>query len=1511
MNQEQFQFKLKEAAVLHNNALIQKRAGKLENYSSAIESYRKALALYTECNDFHNQLCENADENWQTSCDYGDTETPYSNQVSNVPIAAVNLELKVAQTLQSIAKLHMKLNEDSKAITTHEDAIAMLLEGKNRTNQHALQNNSDSASSSDHSRENVFVNINTNTPESKGHRKVSSTKTPPTVTSDVYAANNRHLSQCNITQLTNHERTRIISMSLASLAQIYFNREVTSKSSNEQYDLSEEEDALQYYQESLNFLKAVTIENPISTTNIPVLSNEKIALHNGSDDHLYFSSDTNQTPSLSETYSIDLRKDIVSILLSMATLYQERSLFSKVVEAYEQARDIRLLLNCSPQDQEMIESLLAIAYERNGQWEEALGCYQHVLKIRKGLFGGKSLEVGNLYASMSNLHRKMEDLAQSLGWNKRAVTIYQKLCDNYVKGKHIDRKCGKNYNAFRHLIGSLQNQGALYVLMNEVDRAIASYLIVVAKQVEFRGGDHPDVASTLNILGELYMRIDEFSEARESFNRALALYQKYGTGTSDPDMASTLQSLCEIEVMMGNSRQNPSRRQPPRNPSKNHLPRQPIAKARTKQTPKFTKPPPRPSVAEQLLEENIYCDVIETNPSYDDDDDGVSQITFATEQLEPVRRRDARTVASSSAKTYHTFEENLESWSPAELVFRAVEKVAIATEEFFIGPPTSRKLPPRPATKKTLDIRKIRSQPSNDVDSLQEGYEVREFESRIESETMVLHFDGDHPPNADNSVLVQPIFQGNVAQLNNAQNPSELQTIMPSLSRSRSHDQEVMSHIEDEVTSLTGSLAGTKFLSDTDDSVANGTQVSTLLGTDFLNGADTDFDGEDSENPHIQGEDPPLTPSVKSEKAIEAEKYSPTNASRDTPLIDEMLAQMNVITCDMEGDAKPFEEILKGEQILEKKESRPSPSRKDQSFEKLSACLDTLIDLKEKHGPDHVKVIHTMSKLADLYLKSGNDKGVAKYNEVLELQINKYGQRSTQVSTTYMKLGEYWKKQLQIDKAIDSFSKSKEIDAYLYGKNHPQIAQHLNSMGLAELDRNEYDMAMNYLQEALSIQKMNLGPNEINPDLSLTLVNIGSVYYKERNSLAKIRLRDDSYNTFIESGMLGKIAFAHSERGEYVMAMNFYREELELLKNRGDPSHAVAALHTCLGKLNVKAGRFSEAMEHHTQALNIFEQSKDNNALAICNAECEIGVVESHLGNFKVACTILENSCSVQRGILGNEQSRVARTMYHLAVIKRNQFKMQRSKELLHEALRIQMATLGKYNPETIDTQMEIAKIYLDFEKFDEALMDFESIFNTQKEMLGKEHPDLAWTLHFMGICYSRRGDNNRSMTYFQHCYRMQIKFFKFDSPAIASTMDQIGQALLKQGKLDKSFRAFGDAVRVYREVGDEYYGIALSLYNMGGFYSAKGKYTESLRCFKEAMRISVRTFGLDHPFIADIHTGVGNLNTRKCDFEEAKSEFTLALEIYKKCNVPENHSKVVECKKNLSRVEHEEALCV
>jgi len=78
-----------------------------------------------------------------------------------------------------------------------------------------------------------------------------------------------------------------------------------------------------------------------------------------------------------------------------------------------------------------------------------------------------------------------------------------------------------------------------------------------------------------------------------------------------------------------------------------------------------------------------------------------------------------------------------------------------------------------------------------------------------------------------------------------------------------------------------------------------------------------------------------------------------------------------------------------------------------------------------------------------------------------------------------------------------------------------------------------------------------------------------------------------------------------------------------------------------------------------------------------------MGVVYYHLGNVKKATTVLEGACPILREVLGYHYSRVANTMYHLAVIKRIRYDIDQPLHLLNNSVKIQLSTIGRYNHNT------------------------------------------------------------------------------------------------------------------------------------------------------------------------------------------------------------------------------------
>jgi len=332
---------------------------------------------------------------------------------------------------------------------------------------------------------------------------------------------------------------------------------------------------------------------------------------------------------------------------------------------------------------------------------------------------------------------------------------------------------------------------------------------------------------------------------------------------------------------------------------------------------------------------------------------------------------------------------------------------------------------------------------------------------------------------------------------------------------------------------------------------------------------------------------------VKKNVRQSPEKYltKTTTMSLLEPDMDDLLAQMNVVTCDMEDEnaALPFKEVVKDMKSVSDSSSPPSRPPLKMTSRRGSSEEKRLSEEKGNLGPNDPKMVDIIVRLADLAAESKDSKKAIKlYREAMKMQ-KKYSGNREEIALICIKLGDFYASTDTFDKAMQYYIKARDINVSLYDENHPTVVSILTSMGLLELKRNEFGVALDYLQQALKIQHAHVGPNQHSPDISQTLSHIGTVYYKERNSLTETRSSDDRYKDFIESGMLGKIAFAHGERGQYLIAMQFYEEELQIMRSKACRNSSLlqrmAVILNCLGQLSIKTGRYSEARDYQRQRL--------------------------------------------------------------------------------------------------------------------------------------------------------------------------------------------------------------------------------------------------------------------------------------------------------------------------------------
>jgi tetratricopeptide (TPR) repeat protein len=185
-----------------------------------------------------------------------------------------------------------------------------------------------------------------------------------------------------------------------------------------------------------------------------------------------------------------------------------------------------------------------------------------------------------------------------------------------------------------------------------------------------------------------------------------------------------------------------------------------------------------------------------------------------------------------------------------------------------------------------------------------------------------------------------------------------------------------------------------------------------------------------------------------------------------------------------------------------------------------------------------------------------------------------------------------------------------------------------------------------------------------------------------------------------------------------------------------------------LGNILILEGKFSDALEHFSEGLKIYESLKINNGIAQCNNG--------------------------------------------LGTINLNQEHYEKALEYFEKAL--------KYGDEVTksDSYVNMSQIYLKMEAYDDAKKNAEIAFE-----LGKKNDDLyveASALDVIGKVVSQKGDFKKSTEYFEQA--LEIKKSLEDNQGIAATMIFLGQNYKNLGNIDTAMILIQEAHTIATEIG-------------------------------------------------------------------------------------------------------------
>lgn len=367
---------------------------------------------------------------------------------------------------------------------------------------------------------------------------------------------------------------------------------------------------------------------------------------------------------------------------------------------------------------------------------------------------------------------------------------------------------------------------------------------------------------------------------------------------------------------------------------------------------------------------------------------------------------------------------------------------------------------------------------------------------------------------------------------------------------------------------------------------------------------------------------------------------------------------------------------------------------------------------------------------------------------------------------------------------------------YQPNKNHPEIANCLDSLGGILRDLGFLQNAKICLKKAFEMRKKLCCPED--PNQATCLKNLGD--------------------------KLG------------ALTNNF-----ELFQNY---AHLTTSLDH-LGNLLREFGFYNKAKEHIQLALEmrqqLFPTDHENNIISLNS----LGTLLREAGNFNEALKCYETALQ----LVGPKTLILNGLGLNFLELGDTEEAMQR----FRQAYNIAYCTpsTSTQHREVADSIENLGHCLGFLGKFHEAIDKHRIVYSIRVNHFGQDNYHAANALCNIGFYLHRIGHYEEELENYQKALSIQKNVFGENHPVVATILDNIGCCLSKLGNHEKAKQSLLQALDIRKRVFHEQHPlVAISLDNLGLCYSCSGDIKGSLKNFQESLEIRKECFENEHPLI-------------------------------------------------------------
>jgi tetratricopeptide (TPR) repeat protein len=356
------------------------------------------------------------------------------------------------------------------------------------------------------------------------------------------------------------------------------------------------------------------------------------------------------------------------------------------------------------------------------------------------------------------------------------------------------------------------------------------------------------------------------------------------------------------------------------------------------------------------------------------------------------------------------------------------------------------------------------------------------------------------------------------------------------------------------------------------------------------------------------------------------------------------------------------------------------------------------------------------------------------------------------------------------------------------------LARALNWSGTTYHAIGDYDQALDYLQQSLSI-KREIGDKA---GEGSTLNNISQIYdargdYDQALDYLQqsLQIRREIGDKKGEGTTLNNLSQIFQAQGDYDQALDYLQQSLKIRREIGDKAGEGTTLNN-LSQIYDAQGDYDQALDYLQQSLKIQQEIGDkagegttlNNLSQIYDAK----------GDYEQALDYLQQSLKITREI--GDKAGEGITLSNLSLIFKAQGDYDQALDYLQQSLKIQQEIGDKSGEGT--TLGNIANIYYAKGSYDNALDYIQQSLKTFQEI--GDRAKEGTTLNNLSQIYHAKGDYDQALDYLQQSLKIQQEIG--DAAGLCATLNNMGHIYWTKGDKKQAYAHWVTAYEIASKIG-------------------------------------------------------------------------------------------------------------